>query len=177
MDDPVADRVHDQDGESCAEPTLGRRWLNVGAMFALVSMLVLLAGFLVPAVSEAMASRRDDRRMEALWSINSAIQAYFHHHGRFPAGEEGGWDTSHDGVFLPDLMKEGFLEDLHLDPRNGNQYHFVYRRFSGNAETGEPDSYLLGIRGFEGENAPVPHRPTGTDLTGTLAFALVGSAP
>jgi prepilin-type N-terminal cleavage/methylation domain-containing protein len=124
-------------------------------LVAVVVILVLLAGALVPAVGQRMAGTRDARRLHDLHVVRDAIEQYRLDKGVWPAGDpvtvSGGWDASFDGDFLPVLVTEGYLREQVHDPLDTSRYHYRYHVYSKGSHNcvGPGDFYVLGIRNFE----------------------------
>lgn len=126
-------------------------------------ILATLAGIAAPRVTRYQQSARDMRRMSDLRVVQDAIEQYRLDEGVYPPAKKnrryGGWDVSHDGNFIPVLVKEGYLAETVVDPINDGTYHFryyVYKRGSYGCVGPEP-FYVLGIRNFESEKATKSH--------------------
>jgi len=117
-------------------------------LVVVILILSVLAGALVPRVTDRMASARDSRRMADMRTIRDAIEQYYVDKQTYPApkknGSYGGWDVSHDGNFVPDLVSSGYLREVPSDPLNDKTHHYRY--------------YVLGIRQFEGDDAKAKNK-------------------
>jgi type II secretory pathway pseudopilin PulG len=144
---------------TCTRSTLSRTRGGVG--FSLVdtvvaiSILAILAGALVPRVTNRMALARDMRRLADIQTLAEAIGKYRADKGVLPAAQRnasyGDWDVSQDGEFIPDLVKAGYLPaELHdpLDDETYNYRYFVYEPGTDGCKCDQP-FYVLGIRAFE----------------------------
>lgn len=132
-------------------------------LVVVVLILVVLAGVLVPRVSNRMAAGRDARRLSDLDAVQDAIESYWRDHGEYPAprknGSFGGWDVSHDGDFIPVLREEGYLREAPADPINDATHHYRYYVYDQGSYgcAGQGRFYVLGIRKFETEAAAGDH--------------------
>jgi general secretion pathway protein G len=79
-----------------------------------LSVLAILAGALVPRVTNRLALSRDMRRLADMRVLQEALDKYCADHGHPPAAQEnpsyGEWDVSQDGDFIPELVSGGYLE-------------------------------------------------------------------
>ena len=124
-------------------------------LVVVISILAILAGALIPRVTNRMAQSRDARRLADLRSIKNAVDQYYIDKGYYPAAQQnaafGGWDVSQDGDFIPDLLSEGYLQAIPKDPLNDDTYqyrYFVYDKGTGGC-AGDSKFYVLGLRAFE----------------------------
>ena len=141
------------------EPTLTTmRSHTPRAGFTLVELVVvllflaLLAGALVPRVTDRLAWARDARRLDGALIISEAVEQYHLDHGAYPVcGGDGSWNQSDQDEFIPVLVEEGYLEELPRDPLNNAHYHYRYYVYDQGAAgcSGDSEFYVLGIRGFE----------------------------
>jgi hypothetical protein len=124
---------------------------------AVLVLLALAAGVVVPAIEHRAAARRDAQRLERVRHLQDAIERYRAETGAWPAVDAAeardGWDASHDGAFLPALVERGLLVRGSGDPLDDERFHFRYRVFeSGTCACAGPDGfYVLGIARFETE--------------------------
>lgn len=124
-------------------------------LVAVVAILVLLAGALVPAMGQRMAGTRDARRLHDLKVLRDAIEQYRLDKGVWPVADTitvaGGWDASYDGNFIPVLVTEGYLNEPVHDPLDTTRYHYRYHVYSQGSSgcVGPGPFYVLGIRNFE----------------------------
>ncbi len=119
------------------------------------SILAILAGALVPRVTNRMALSRDMRRLGDMTVLQEAIDKYSADHGHPPVAQQnasyGEWDVSQDGDFIPELVATGYLKETPRDPLNDETYnyrYFVYERGAAGCQC-EGAFYVLGIRTFE----------------------------
>jgi prepilin-type N-terminal cleavage/methylation domain-containing protein len=129
--------------------------------FALIELIVvilifaLLAGALVPRVSDRLASARDSRRVSDLRVIRDALEQYHLDKGDYPpatvSAKGNGWDVSTDNSFIPSLLKSGYLREPLSDPLNDAQHFYAYNVFpeGTNGCKGKGNFYVLGIKKFE----------------------------
>ncbi len=133
------------------------RGFSLLELVIVVSIVSILAGSIAPGVGRRLAKSRDGRRVADLRAVQEAIELFRVEHGRWPAadanGAYGGWDVSHDGGFIPELQRAGFVLDDVGDPRDGDYHHYRYRVFPAGSFgcNGYGDFYVLGIREFETE--------------------------
>jgi type II secretory pathway pseudopilin PulG len=128
---------------------------SIVELVVIVAVLAVLAGVLVPRVSNQMAFSRDERRLADMNRVRHAIDQFYADKGYYPPADQntsyGGWDVSHDSTFIQALAKEGYLEQDARDPVNDETYHyryFVYEKGSYGCK-GTTRFYVLGIRNFE----------------------------
>jgi general secretion pathway protein G len=120
-----------------------------------IAILAILAGTLVPRISNRMASARDARRIADAHAIRNAIDQFYLDHGRWPKHEPnatyGGWDVSQDGLFIPELVEKGYLTEMPRDPVDDDTYHYRYFVFEAKSYgcKGETPFFVLGIKSFE----------------------------
>jgi prepilin-type N-terminal cleavage/methylation domain-containing protein len=121
-----------------------------------VILISILAGSLAPSLASRRAEARDARRLADLHVLVGAVEQHRLEHGEYPAGTPSpghdGWDVSHEGGFLPELAREGFLREPLFDPLNDEQHHYAYRLYPADSQgcVGGP-FYVLGIRRLETE--------------------------
>ncbi|MBI5364156.1 MAG: prepilin-type N-terminal cleavage/methylation domain-containing protein [Planctomycetes bacterium] len=120
-----------------------------------ISILAILAGTLIPRITNRMASARDARRLSDVHAIRDAIDQFYLDHGRWPKHDQnpsyGGWDVSQDGTFLVELVEKGYLTEMPKDPVNDDTYHYRYFVFEQGAYgcRGETPFFVLGVKSFE----------------------------
>ena len=125
-----------------------RRGFTFIELVVVISILAILAGALIPRVTERMARARDARRL-------SAIEQYYLDHNQYPEANSnplyGGWDVSHDEDFIRILRDEGYLAEEARDPINDDTYHYRYYFYSRGSYgwKGESEFFVLGVRNFE----------------------------
>jgi general secretion pathway protein G len=124
-------------------------------LIVVVSILVILAGALIPRVTNRMAAARDAQRLTDIRTIKNAIDQYFTDKGTYPAANQnaafGGWDVSQDGDFIPTLFAAGYLKSIPKDPINDDTYqyrYYLYDKGIGGCK-GDTPFYVLGVRAFE----------------------------
>ncbi len=135
--------------------------LELVVVMALVSVL---AGAIAPSLGERLARARDARRLVDVQAVREALEEYKLVHGTYPVGQEsaayGGWDVSHDGGFLPELQREGFLTSAVADPKNDETHHYRFHRYAAGTYgcAAGDDFYVLGIRTWETDTYRTQHR-------------------
>lgn len=124
-------------------------------LVVVISILAILAGALIPRVTNRMAQSRDARRLSDVQAIKAAVDQYYVDKGVYPAAQQnaafGGWDVSHDNDFIPTLVSEGYLPAPAKDPLNDDTYHYRYFVYDKGTAGCKSDGkfYVLGIRAFE----------------------------
>lgn len=124
-------------------------------LVVVVLILSVLGGALVPKITGRMAASRDARRLSDMRAIRDAIEQYHLDEGHYPQpkknGGFGGWDVSHDGDFIPELLDKGYLRDIPSDPKNDSTFHYRYYLYDKGTYgcQGDGDYYVLGVRTFE----------------------------
>jgi type II secretion system protein G len=131
------------------------RGFTLVELVVVVAILAILAGSMIPHVTNRMALSRDARRVADLENVKSAIDKFHGDKGRYPAAKQnasyGGWDVSQDGDFIPELVAEGYLTTAAKDPINDETFqyrYFVYDKGSAGCN-GDAAFYVLGARAFE----------------------------
>ena len=124
-------------------------------LVVVISILAILAGAMIPRVTNRMAQSRDARRLADVQAVKHALDQFYIDKGRYPDAKQnasyGGWDVSQDGDFIPDLIKEGYLTDVPKDPINDETYqyrYYLYPKGTGGCK-GDASFYVLGVRAFE----------------------------
>jgi type II secretion system protein G len=124
-------------------------------LVVVILILAVLAGVLVPRVTDRLASARDSRRMQDIQQVQKAVEQYFLDKTVYPPanqnGSFGGWDVSQDGDMIPELVKTGYLKEAPKDPLNNDTYHYRYYVYpKGTAGCVSQNSfYVLGVKNFE----------------------------
>lgn len=133
-------------------------------LVVVISILAILAGALIPRVTERMARSRDARRLSDANAVKQAVETYYADKGQWPDANKnpayGGWDVSHDNNFIQQLRDKGYLPDMAQDPINDNTYHYryyVYNKGSYGCK-GETKYYVLGVRNFETKDFADEHK-------------------
>ena len=132
-----------------------QRGFSLLELVVVISVIALLAGALIPRVSNRMAAARDARRLQDIQVVRGALEQYYEDTGGYPAAVAnagyGGWDISHDGDFITELVDAGYLGGVITDPLNDDTYHYRYYRYSQGSYScvGPGDFYVLGVRNFE----------------------------
>lgn len=136
-------------------PGRPRAGFSLLELIAVLAILALLSGVMVPALGQRMAISRDARRLHDLRTVRDAVEQYRLDRGVWPAADPntvaGGWDASYDGAFLPALVAEGYLAETVHDPIDDASFHYRYHVYSRGSFgcVGPDDFYVLGIRRFE----------------------------
>jgi type II secretion system protein G len=132
-----------------------RRGFTLIELVIVISILAILAGILVPRVTNHMQGARDARRLADVKAIRSAVEQFYMDRGVFPAantnGSYGGWDVSHDGDFIQELLNYGYLDEVPADPLNDATYHYRYYVYNAGSYgcQGTTKFFVLGVRNFE----------------------------
>ena len=132
----------------------GKRFTLI-ELVVVVSILAVLAGVMVPRVTNHMKSARDANRLAGIKTVRTAIEQYYMDKGEYPPANTnssfGGWDVSHDGNFIGALQKGGYLDDKALDPINNAHHHYRYYVYNKGAYgcRGTGSFYVLGVMNFE----------------------------
>ena len=124
-------------------------------LVVVISILAILAGALIPRMTNRMAAARDARRLSDVTALRDAIDQYYMDKGQYPPSQKngafGGWDVSHDGDFIPELVAKGYLTERPHDPVDDETYHYRYYVYEKGAFgcRGATPFYVLGVRAFE----------------------------
>lgn len=129
-------------------------------LLVVIAIIGILASVILAGLSDAQASARDSKRKQDLKQLQIALQLHWQKHGSFTqpeamwydtsCGETGGvsacpsndWATNSD---LRDLITDGFLNELPIDPINNFLYKYYYEP-SNPSEFGYPTAgraYIL----------------------------------
>ncbi len=131
------------------------------ALIAVLLLLGLLAGVLVPRIDSNLAEVRDAQRLRDVHRVQEAIERFRSERGRLPRadGLRNGWDVSWDSGFVQELVNEGYLPEKVDDPLDDHEYHFAYAVYTEGdfGCVGEGGFYVLGVRAFETEQARARH--------------------
>ena len=110
--------------------SLTRNGFTLVELIVVVSILAILAGALIPRITNRMAQSRDAQRLSDIRTIKTAVDQYFIDKGTYPAPHQnsafGGWDVSQDGDFIPELFAAGYLKSVPHDPLNDDTYQYRY---------------------------------------------------
>ena len=148
-----------------ASKTASKAGLTLIELVVILSILAILAGMMIPRVTNRMARTRDTRRLSDIAKIRDAVDQYFLDKGDYPAARHnatyGGWDVSQDGDFIPALVETGYLTEVPKDPINDEAYQYRYYVYSKGSYDCKGDTrfYILGIKAFE--TAEVAAKNTG----------------
>ncbi len=124
-------------------------------LVVVILILAILAGALVPRVTDRMAASRDSRRLADVHVLREAIEQYYMDKGAYPhptvVAAGNGYDVSTDGDFIPELLKTGYLREPVMDPINNAVNYYGYNVFAQGTEgcKGKGKFYVLGIKRFE----------------------------
>lgn len=130
-------------------------------VIAVLLLLGLLAGVLVPRIDANLAEVRDARRRMDVGRVQAAIERFRAERGRYPRAEglRNGWDVSWDKHFVRELVDGGFLDEKVEDPLEDRDFYYAYALY-GPGDYGcesEDEFYVLGIHAFETEDARARH--------------------
>jgi len=155
-------------------------------LIVVISILAILAGALIPRVTNHIAATRDARRVADIKGIQSAIEQFFIDKQRYPDSKPnpsyGGWDVSNDGDFIPELVQYGYLPAPPRDPLNDATYFYSYYLYDkGTAGCqGSGKFYVLGAKAYEttsfGSKNKGYFQCSDRDWTSELAYATGGGA-
>lgn len=155
-------------------------------LIVVISILAILAGALIPRVTNHMAETRDARRLSDIKGVQSAIEQFYVDKQRYPDSKPnasyGGWDVSNDGNLIPELVQYGYLPEAPRDPINDATYFYSYYLYDkGTAGCkGDGKFYVLGVKAFETSAFAARNKGyfkcSGRDWTSELAFATGGGA-
>ena len=132
-------------------------------LVVVILILAILAGALVPRVTDRLAASRDSRRLNDLRVIRDAIEQYYLDKGVYPPATVvalgAGYDVTHDNNFIPELVQTGYLREPAMDPVNDVTYFYGYNVFAQgtNGCKGKGSFYVLGIKRFETAGFAVAH--------------------
>lgn len=124
-------------------------------LVVVISILAILAGALIPRVTNRMAASRDARRLADVQQVKAAVEQYFIDKNVYPAAKTNaayaGYDVSQDGDFIPDLVSEGYLTEAPRDPLNDETYQYRYQVFAKGTGgcLGDTSFFVLGVKAFE----------------------------
>jgi len=120
-----------------------------------VSIIAILAGAVAPSMTRRLAQARDARRLSDMHKVQEAIEQFRADKGRWPKPDSNpaysGWDVSHDGDFISELQRSGYIMDKIADPLNNDLNHYRYYVYNQGSYgcAGYSSFYVLGIRAFE----------------------------
>ena len=124
-------------------------------LVVVILILAILAGALVPRVTDRLAASRDSRRLADLHVVRDAVEQYYLDKGVYPpatvVAAGNGYDVSTDGDFIGELVKTGYLREPPKDPLNDATSFYGYNVFAQatNGCKGKGSFYVLGIKKFE----------------------------
>lgn len=122
-------------------------------LIVVLSIMMVLAGVLMPVVGERIEKSRDTRRLQDIQTVVRAIEGYLFDTGKLPDQDKesgsGGWDTTLDGTFITELVDAGYLHDHLSDPLNDKTHHYRYYHYPAGFQGFSADFYVVGILNFE----------------------------
>ncbi|MCP3917330.1 MAG: prepilin-type N-terminal cleavage/methylation domain-containing protein [bacterium] len=122
-------------------------------LVVVILILTILAGVIVPRLSDRQAAARDARRLSDLRTVRDAIEQYYLDKSAWPAAasDASGWDTTHVGNFIHDLVEEGYMREVPRDPVNDATHNYQYAVFAKGTYgcAGSTPFYVLGLSAFE----------------------------
>ncbi|MBI5361968.1 MAG: prepilin-type N-terminal cleavage/methylation domain-containing protein [Planctomycetes bacterium] len=171
----------------CAKPRrLRTRGFSLLEVVIAVLVLAMIAGVATPRIQNRLAVARDTRRLADIVRVREAIELFHEDNGRWPAADTnasyGGWDVSHDGGFIGELVRAGYLEGPARDPRNDATYHYRYYVYPVGSYgcASEDPFYVLGVRAFETADFATRNHGvvqcSGRDWSSEFAFVVGGGA-
>jgi general secretion pathway protein G len=140
-----------------------RNGFSLSELAVVILIFAILAGVLVPRVTDRMALSRDAHRLADLRTLRDAVERYFLDKGAYPpatlAKAGDGYDVSTDGDFIPELARTGYLSRPLLDPINDANNYYGYNVFpeGTNGCKGKGKFYVLGIKRFETADYAAAH--------------------
>ncbi len=120
-----------------------------------ISILAIIAGSLVPRVTNHMAEARDARRMSDVRLLRDAIERFRIGEHRYPDAHGnagfGGFDVSCDGEFIPELVRRGYLHEPVRDPGDSAACYYAYFLYDRGATScaSEEKFFVLAVKSFE----------------------------
>ena len=161
-----------------------KRGFTLIELVVVVSILAVLSGVLVPRIRGHVEATRDAERLDDLKTIRNAIEQFLMDRGTLPGAsgnsKYGGWDVSHDGDFIAELVDAGYLDAMPTDPVNDEIFHYRYYVYEPGAYDckGGSKYYVLGIKAFENETFAAQNhgffRCDGRDWSREFAFVTGG---
>lgn len=155
-------------------------------LIVVISILAILAGAMIPRVTNHLAETRDARRLSDVKGVQSAIEQFYVDKQRYPAAKAnssyGGWDVSNDGDFIPELVQYGYLPEPPRDPNNDTAYYYSYYLYDKGTSGCISDGkfYVLGVKAFETSAFAAKNKGyfkcSGRNWSTELAFVTGGGA-
>lgn len=118
-------------------------------LLVVIAIIGLLSSVVLASLNTARTRARDAARQSAMHQILTALNAFHIDRGCLPTTQSsscisgyaeynsgGGWDTSHEGSFLPFLVSNGYLPSAPVDPVNDTNYHYRYFCYTSGVNTG-----------------------------------------
>ncbi|MCR4263419.1 MAG: type II secretion system GspH family protein [Candidatus Roizmanbacteria bacterium] len=155
-----------------------------------VSIIALISSTTVAGFANVLRRARDVKRLADMEAIQTALEGYKADHGEYPPNDDNdcaGWDTTSDGLFIPRLVSEGYLDNSFQDPLNStgacaghgsegfNYFYYRYPPGLYNCSNNFNNYYVLGIGDLETTGRPSPVSPgwacSGRDWEATLEWA------
>ncbi|HED65455.1 MAG TPA: prepilin-type N-terminal cleavage/methylation domain-containing protein [Planctomycetes bacterium] len=133
-------------------------------LIIVIGILAVLSGLLAPKVLAHLSKSHDVRRIADIRAIQKALASYYTDHGSYPAGKKSTifrqWDVSFDGGFIPELVNEGYLSEVPVDPGNDFLCHYRYAVFPAGTGgcKGTTPFYVLGVTKFESPGFGEEHK-------------------
>lgn len=128
---------------------------TLSELIVVLLILAILAGVLVPRVTDRLAAARDAQRMSDVRRVRDALEQYFLDRGNYPppaiSKDEGQYDMSNTGDFIPELLRTGYLREPVVDPLGDARHAYGYGVYTEGTCgcAGKGQFYVLGISKFE----------------------------
>lgn len=109
-----------------------KKGFTIVELLVVISIIGLLASIAAVLLTNARKQARDNRRIEDLKQIQTALELYFKDNKQYPlsrkgennwaghcTGPDGSWGdgNSADDKYIPDLVDQDYIAKLPLDPR------------------------------------------------------------
>lgn len=125
-----------------------QRGFTLIELLVVIAIIGILSSVVLASLNSARTRARDARRESDMHQILTALTAFHIDRGCLPTTSgsscvsgysevnTGGWDTSHEGGFLPFLVSGGYLPAGSADPVNSPTYYYRYFCYTSGANIG-----------------------------------------